>query len=91
MTALWERRADPATASASDPSGRGRGYYRAVVYARPDLRYLDDLDVAQLLSRADDELYTPFWATWGGLNDRFAFGAPRPAAAFGRRLEHFAE
>ena len=81
VTELWERRA-------ADPA---HGGFRAVVYARPDLRYLDDLDVVQLLARDDDELFTPYWDPSGGLNDRFAYGAPRAAAAYGRRLERALE
>ena len=29
------------------------------------------------MARRDGELFTPFFGVWGGLNDRFAYGAPR--------------
>ena len=64
-----------------------RGYYDAVVYARPDLNYTSPLDVDLLFALRPDELYTPTWSTFHGVNDRFAAGRPDAALAFGNRLD----
>ncbi|KAG8460754.1 hypothetical protein KFE25_010809 [Diacronema lutheri] len=66
----------------------------AVIYLRPDLRVLRPLDVVALAGVERAELYVPYWQCWGGLNDRFAFGRPAAAAAYGQRLlavERFAQ
>lgn len=47
-----------------------------VLFLRPDLRYIDKLDVQDTVSRLSSrtcDLMTPDWQEWGGLNDRFAF------------------
>jgi len=61
-------------------------FYDAVVYARPDLNYTTPIDVDLLFSLRPNELYTPIWSTFHGVNDRFAAGHPEAAIAFGRRL-----
>lgn len=58
----------------------------AVMYVRPDLRMLQPFDTVALAGVQQGELYVPFWACWRGLNDRFAFGRPAAAAAYGQRL-----
>lgn len=74
VTRLWKPRRDA---------------YAAVVYLRPDMRYLDDLDVVQLLTMRDGELAVPFFQTAPGHpSDVFAFGTPAAAAVFGERLRY---
>lgn len=62
--------------------------YRAVLYVRPDLLVLDDIDVDQLLGLGPNEFLTPYWHQFSGLNDRVAAGSPRVAKAFGERSLH---
>ena len=47
--------------------------YDVVGYLRPDLLYLDDLDVDRLFALHERAVLTPSWQTWHGMNDRFAF------------------
>ena len=77
VTSLWEARA---------------ARYSWVLYLRPDLRFLSDLDLPRLrafLHHAPDQaaIATPGFAKWGGLNDRLAFGPPSAMLAYGRRGE----
>mmetsp|Transcript_5425 Transcript_5425/g.16142 ORF Transcript_5425/g.16142 Transcript_5425/m.16142 type:complete len:609 (+) Transcript_5425:447-2273(+) len=58
---------------------------RGVVFVRPDMRPIDSLDTVALVSAASDEVFVPWWQSWGGQNDRFAFAQPRAAAAYGLR------
>ena len=63
--------------------------YAAVVYLRPDMHYVDDLDVVQLLTSVDGELTVPFFLTEPGHPaDMMAFGTPEAALVFGNRLKH---
>ena len=63
-------------------------YYKWVIYSRPDLIYVSPIDISTLCQLKPNQLLTPDWGCWlGGLNDRFAAGSPRAAAAFGLRLE----
>jgi hypothetical protein len=60
-----------------------------VVFLRPDLFYLHQLDVAALIDRmAGDgaDLAVPAWQSWGGLNDRFAIANARGARFYATRL-----
>lgn len=60
------------------------------VLLRPDLEYIDRLDVAQIyesISKRGVDLITPEWHQWDGLNDRFAFCSARGAATYCQRLE----
>ena len=66
------------------------------IFLRPDMEYLDRLDVDQLLEqiRGGADLVTASWGQWGGLNDRFAFCSPRGAEIYARRIgvvERFCE
>mmetsp|Transcript_67534 Transcript_67534/g.152834 ORF Transcript_67534/g.152834 Transcript_67534/m.152834 type:complete len:207 (+) Transcript_67534:594-1214(+) len=61
-------------------------YYRAVVYLRPDLRYIGCLEAPKLLALGNEHFMTPSWSTWGGCNDRMAAGGARVMRAFGTRL-----
>lgn len=60
-----------------------------VLFARPDLLYLDRIDTLGLietLTRTGSELAVPGWHAWGGLNDRFALANARAAKAYATRL-----
>jgi hypothetical protein len=59
-----------------------------VLLLRPDLLYLDRLDVEQdlgALRRGHADLVVPGWQSWGGLNDRFAFANPHAARIYATR------
>lgn len=65
-----------------------------VVFARPDLYYLDRLPVADVLSIIQKEqfdLLTPTWHRWGGLNDRLAFCSWRAAKVYASRYDLISE
>ena len=85
VTALWSGRmgADGAPVA---PAAAITAAYDAVAYLRPDLLYIDELDVDRLLALQQDAVLTPSWQTWHGMNDRFAFAPPLMAARFGNRL-----
>lgn len=53
--------------------------YDAVIRIRPDL-VLDRVVIPTLVSPRN--CYTPWWACWGGVNDRFAVMAPQAAEAY---------
>lgn len=69
VTALWKGHAD----------------YAAVLCIRPDLLVLDDIDVEQLIHLEPNQLLTPYWHRYSGLNDRLGAGRVEVAAAFGTR------
>lgn len=57
---------------------------------RPDLQYLDELSVDQVLeplTSGQVDVITSDWHQWGGLNDRFAFCSWRGARAIATRIE----
>ena len=69
--------------------------YDVVVYARPDVLFFNDIDIARHLPLRSGALYTPNFHTWVpsgtgshgvGLNDRFAFGRADVMRTFGSRL-----
>ena len=76
VTALWR-----------SMGAHAETHYAAVIYARPDLLFLDDLNATQALTLRENDFLTPYWHQWSGLNDRVAIGRPRAAAAFGNRIE----
>jgi len=60
-----------------------------VVFLRPDLLYLDRLDLPNIvagLSRQNADLAVPAWQPWGGLNDRFAIANARAAQIYATRI-----
>jgi hypothetical protein len=60
-----------------------------VLLLRPDLLYLDRLDVARdvgVLRAGHADLVVPGWQSWGGLNDRFAFATPHAARIYATRF-----
>jgi hypothetical protein len=59
-----------------------------VLLLRPDLLYLDRLDVSRdlgVLRGGHADLMVPGWQSWGGLNDRFAFATPHAARIYATR------
>lgn len=61
--------------------------YDVVVYVRPDLLLLDDLNTSQLAALGPHDLLTPYWHRYTGLNDRLAAARPRAADVFGQRRD----
>jgi hypothetical protein len=64
-----------------------------VAFLRPDLLYLDPLDLAGLVTRMAREgadLAVPAWQAWGGLNDRFAVANARAADIYATRIRRMA-
>jgi hypothetical protein len=64
--------------------------YDLVFYIRPDVWFFNDLnmtDVHDALQRKDEEavIYVPDFHSWGGVNDRFAFGRPQVMKIYGSR------
>jgi hypothetical protein len=60
-----------------------------VAFLRPDLLYLDRLDLPKIaadLARNGADLAVPGWQAWGGLNDRFALANARAARAYATRM-----
>jgi hypothetical protein len=60
-----------------------------VAFLRPDLLYLDPLDLAGIVARMlrdGSHLAVPAWQAWGGLNDRFAIANARAAKIYATRL-----
>ncbi len=47
--------------------------YDGVIALRPDVAYVVDIDIASK-DLLEDTVYAPSWFSWGGINDRFAFG-----------------
>lgn len=65
-----------------------------VLLLRPDLLYLDMLDLAthlEPLINGSADLILPGWQNWGGLNDRFAFCTGRAAKIYATRIRLFAD
>lgn len=61
------------------------------IFIRPDLEYLDPIDVAGTLRQVLEEgvdLITPTWHQFEGLNDRFAFCSRRGAEVYVDRLSY---
>lgn len=61
--------------------------YKAIILTRPDLIYLDDIDVDRLLGLEPDKLLVPYWHSYHGLNDRVSVAGPRFAAQYGARID----
>ena len=62
-----------------------------VLFLRPDLRYLDRIDVRSLVSALERDgcrLAVPRWQSWGGLNDRFALCRADVAETYAGRARH---
>ena len=60
-----------------------------ILFLRPDLRYLDPIDIPALAGQmraAGASLAVPDWHQWGGLNDRFALATVHAARIYATRL-----
>lgn len=58
--------------------------YRVVVFLRPDMEYLNNLELDD--KQFDDHtIFTPQYSNWGGCNDRFAMGSPAVMAIYANR------
>ncbi|HET9019990.1 MAG TPA: hypothetical protein VFN46_10400 [Acetobacteraceae bacterium] len=65
-----------------------------VAFLRPDLLYLDRLEVAETLAPLIEgrcDLVVPIWQGWGGINDRFAFANAGAARIYATRWRLFAD
>ena len=64
--------------------------YDAVISLRPDLRYLDKLDISTIYNSMKNKniLYTPYWQRHYGLNDRFAIGNPYSISIYSSRIDY---
>lgn len=61
----------------------------AILFARPDLEYLDPLpahEILPLIQTRKFDILTPTWHRWGGLNDRISLCNPRAAMVYASRL-----
>lgn len=66
--------------------------FDGMIILRPDLIYQDAIDVNLLRwAISHHSIVLPGWQMWGGLNDRFAFGAWEPMYAFGSRYDYMVE
>ncbi len=67
----------------------GFGEFSAFVFLRPDLLYVDPLEIGDFVRQhaAGKSVCLPSWHSWGGLNDRFAIASPAAAAAYATRLD----
>lgn len=65
------------------------GRFSAFLFLRPDLLYLDPLDVSDFVrtQAGRNAVCLPSWHSWGGLNDRFAIASPDAAAAYATRYD----
>ena len=61
--------------------------YKAVVYARPDLKFLDAIDAGQVLAVPSKTILDPYWHRWSGLNDRVLVCSRDAAAVVAARIE----
>ena len=80
VTELWKKR---------DP-------YDCYLYLRPDLEYIHKLDLDFIKWHVcrpgwDGKIMTAGWHTWGGLNDRIAFGSRSSILAWGERFDYIDE
>jgi hypothetical protein len=68
----------------------GEQPFDAFLMLRPDIEYIDPLDLEGLeaVVRGEVDMVTPSWHQYGGLNDRFAFCSLKAAEAFMSRWDH---
>lgn len=64
--------------------------YDYYLYLRPDLIYINKLDVKFILNNLINNncLGTPYWHKWSGLNDRIYMGNKNIISIFGNRLDY---
>lgn len=66
-----------------------RSEFAAAIYLRPDVRFLDKLDMRtfqQIVNSNRRAIATPNWQVWRGVNDRFAFGKTTDMIVYGERM-----
>jgi hypothetical protein len=70
----------------------GKGFDYAL-FLRPDLLYLDTIDLTALAAgfEASNSICVPAWHGWGGLNDRFAFADMAAARHYACRFDKVVE
>ena len=63
--------------------------YDCYLYLRPDLNYVDKLDINELnlVSNNKNSILTPEWMRDNGLNDRFAFGSKKSILRWANRID----
>eukprot|EP00892_Ulva_mutabilis_P012524 jgi/Ulvmu1/9644/UM054_0076.1 len=59
--------------------------YKAVIFARPDVKFTCPFPATLLDNLQEDSIYAPDFALWDGINDRFALLAPAAATVWKRR------
>lgn len=83
-----------------DDAKKLKRMYDAVIYTRPDLMFLNKLQITEddivhasaceqdtgRLFPGDNTIYTPTFDEWHGLNDRFAIGSPSVMQIYGHRM-----
>ena len=62
--------------------------YLLYLYLRPDLKYLNKLDINIIKNYSPNEFYTPSWGKFGGLNHRMGLGDKQTMSKFGNRIRH---
>jgi hypothetical protein len=66
-----------------------RPAFDVVLFARPDVQYLDPLSAREELlkiSSGEFDMLTPVWERWGGLNDRICMCNMKAAKVYASRL-----
>ena len=61
--------------------------YLYYLYLRPDLKYLNELNIKIIKNYKDNEFYTPLWGKFGGLNDRLGLGNKKVMSQFANRIQ----
>lgn len=79
VTQLWKTTAADTSSRCGPTSGSA---YKYVVYLRPDLRFVNPL---QLVPLSGKSLVVPSFHSYGGCNDRFAYGTPEAMIIYGER------
>jgi hypothetical protein len=59
--------------------------YDAVIILRPDVMYLTDIDIL-LRELPENAVHVPCFQSWGGFNDRFAYGKLKPMRTWANRI-----
>ena len=54
---------------------------------RPDLKYINKLNIDIIKNIKDNSFYTPNWSKFGGLNDRLCIGKKEAILKFGNRQD----
>ncbi|CAM9293291.1 unnamed protein product [Chrysoparadoxa australica] len=61
--------------------------YDSVVFLRPDVLFLSDLDLPSRLPMPPSTIFAPSFHAWGGVNDRFAYGDCASMHRYAHRIE----